>query len=214
MDERRDFYVYVHRDRKGNIFYVGKGTGKRAWSTNRHAVWHRYVDERLGGYYEVEIVLNRLTEQEAEEYEEELIAKYGPRLVNWVNPGRNFDYIALEQFHRLRDANRRFIEETKAIECIDLEGAVERYRLAMNRMREYEALVLEHGLISELMDWPKAGEPTILDRLTLCLVKLGRAAEAASEAEQYFSDFPAARERVIGKQIMKRLERKSKQKAQ
>jgi len=26
--------VYVHKDLEGNIFYVGKGCGQRAWSTD------------------------------------------------------------------------------------------------------------------------------------------------------------------------------------
>lgn len=32
----RRFYVYAHEDKSGNIFYVGKGTGRRAWSPDRH----------------------------------------------------------------------------------------------------------------------------------------------------------------------------------
>ena len=47
MPKCREFYVYAHRDNKGAIFYIGKGTGKRAWSQDRHPVWHRYVKERL-----------------------------------------------------------------------------------------------------------------------------------------------------------------------
>lgn len=60
--ERRDFYVYVHRDQRGSIFYVGKGKGDRAWSTDRHPIWHRYVETRLGGHYSVEIIEKNLTE--------------------------------------------------------------------------------------------------------------------------------------------------------
>ena len=31
----RRYYVYAHLDSSGQIFYVGKGTGRRAWSTDR-----------------------------------------------------------------------------------------------------------------------------------------------------------------------------------
>ena len=31
MAERRDFYVYLHKDLSGNVFYVGK----RDWETGR-----------------------------------------------------------------------------------------------------------------------------------------------------------------------------------
>ena len=65
MTQRRDFYVYVHRDLEGNIFYVGKGCGQRAMSTDRHPVWTRYVEERLAGKYNVE-VLDRTGEARGE----------------------------------------------------------------------------------------------------------------------------------------------------
>ncbi|GMU48481.1 MAG: hypothetical protein AMXMBFR31_07070 [Candidatus Desulfobacillus denitrificans] len=202
---RSDFYVYFHRDGEGSIFYVGKGTDRRAWSTDRHPVWHKYVAERLGGTYSVEIHQDGLTESEAEALEERLIAKLGEQLVNWINPSRQFDYQALETYHRLRDANRRYVEDTKPIEVSDPEAAVERYRTAMTRMRGYEAMTLERGLISELGGGPDWGDPNILNRLTLCLQKLGRYSEMISEANQYFSEFPSARNMSIGKQVIARV---------
>ncbi len=79
---RRDFYVYVHKDLHGKIFYVGKGTGKRATAQARNAYWKQYVEERLGGKFEVEMVKTGLTEYESEESERDLIAQYGDALVN------------------------------------------------------------------------------------------------------------------------------------
>jgi len=79
---RRDFYVYVHRDRNGQVFYVGKGTGRRAWSKDRNALWHRYVETRSGGEYTVEILREGLPEREAEQFESELIMEHGEHLVN------------------------------------------------------------------------------------------------------------------------------------
>lgn len=204
---RRDYYVYFHRDNSGNVFYVGKGTDRRAWSTDRHPVWHKYVAERLGGRYNVEIHRDGLTEPEAEALEDQLIAKFGAQLVNWINPGRTFDYAALETYHQLRDANRLFVEHTKTLEASDPSGAVERYRAAMARMREYEAITLEHGLIPELGGGPDWGDPNILNRLTLCLQKLGRYTEMIQEADQYFAEFPSARNMSIGKQVIARIEK-------
>jgi len=40
------------------------GTGKRAWSRDRHLLWHKYVDQ-LGGAYEVRIVSDGMLEHEA-----------------------------------------------------------------------------------------------------------------------------------------------------
>src|SRR5208337_1001389 len=98
MPKPRDFYVYLHKDDSGRIFYVGKGTGKRAWSEDRHEAWKRYVRDRLEGRYTVEIVKEGLTEDGALELEEELIGEHGPHLVNWFNPGRDFDLEAIDQF--------------------------------------------------------------------------------------------------------------------
>lgn len=204
---RQNYYVYFHRDKAGKIFYIGKGTANRAWSKDRHPVWLKYVNERLNGDYIVEIFKDGLTEEDAEETEDLLIAEYGEQLVNWINPGRNFDYQALEEFHRKRDANRAFVEETKKIEATDPASAIERYFTALDRMREYESLTLERGLVAELGVGPDWGDPNILNRLTICLQKLNRYSEMIEQTEKYFEDFPSAKGMSIGKQIVKRVEK-------
>jgi hypothetical protein len=204
---RQNYYVYLHLDKVGKIFYVGKGTAKRAWSKDRHPVWLKYVNERLNGDYIVEIFKDRLTEEDALEVEDQLIAEYGKQLVNWTNPGRNFDYQALEEFHRKRDANRAFVEETKKIEATDPTSAIERYLTALDRMREYESLTLETGHVAELRVRADRGDPNILNRLTICLQKLNRYSEMFEQAEKYFEDFPSSKEISIGKQIVKRIKK-------
>lgn len=43
---RRSFYVYLHKTMSGRVFYVGKGTGNRAWSrTKRHRLWVAYIEK-------------------------------------------------------------------------------------------------------------------------------------------------------------------------
>jgi hypothetical protein len=73
-----DFYVYVHRRATtGEIFYVGKGHGNRAWSkSGRSKHWHNIVakDELV-----VEIVTTGLQEWYAFELETSLIALHGRR---------------------------------------------------------------------------------------------------------------------------------------
>ena len=49
-------YVYIHKGPDGQIFYVGKGVGDRAYSKDRMPHWHHYVKTRCGGRYTVEIV--------------------------------------------------------------------------------------------------------------------------------------------------------------
>jgi len=84
--------------------------------------------------------------------------------------------------------------------------AVAQYRDALDKLREYEDIVLEHGLVAELSAGPKHGDVTIIDRLTRCLVKLGRVDEAIAEAEKYFADFPFDIEMVSGKRVLVRIE--------
>lgn len=70
MQKDNNYYVYVHKDNNGNIFYVGKGRNKRAWSkTDRSKGWKEISD--LG--YSVEIHLSNLSEKEALLKENELI---------------------------------------------------------------------------------------------------------------------------------------------
>jgi hypothetical protein len=204
---RTDFYVYLHKDKLGHIFYVGKGTGRRAWSAERHIVWQRYVERRLGGSYTVEVLRDGMTEADALVMEEELISKYGERLINWVNPARAFDYDAITEYHKLRDANRQFVLATKELEKDDTELAIGRYMLAMERMKGYEAMTLETGLVAEMGAGPDWGDPAILDRLVMCLIKVGRYTEAILESEQYFREFPSVLTLGIGKKIQKRIEK-------
>jgi hypothetical protein len=65
----RESYVYAHVDPSGNIFYIGKDTGRRAWSDDRHSFWQRYVDTMAGGKYQVLILADGLSANEAESLE-------------------------------------------------------------------------------------------------------------------------------------------------
>lgn len=67
QENPRKSYVYAHVDSSGKIFYVGKGERRRAWSEDRHPLWHRYVEKHLGGTYQVLILQDNLSPAEAEE---------------------------------------------------------------------------------------------------------------------------------------------------
>lgn len=236
---RRNFYVYVHKDPNGNVFYVGKGTGNRAWSKDRDRIWHRYVKEKLGDHFEVEIVKDDLHEDEALALEEETMLKYGDRLLNFDKPGEvvtiegqvhqigeftiqskitltggrtsEADQERTERYWKLRNSNKEFVLDTKPIESTDLQTAVIRYREALQRMRVYEEigrrLDRPAGLRGEYEEVILSGDVGILDRLTLCLTKLNRGAEAVREAEQYFADFPGDRNSSLGQSVAKRIAR-------
>lgn len=69
------FYVYEHINRTtGEVFYVGKGCGARAWSrSNRNRHW-KYIEAAHGRV--VRLIAAYLTEEEAFRIEAETIASY------------------------------------------------------------------------------------------------------------------------------------------
>jgi hypothetical protein len=202
----KGFYVYFHRDPGGRVFYVGMGQGRRAWSRDRHFIWHRYVEQRAGGKYTVEIHSDGLTQEDAEALEDEFVGAFGTQLVNWVNGSRQFDFEALTRFHTLRDANRARLAAARELEQENSEEAIRRYREAIGHMAEYARMKTETGLVSELNDPPCWDDSEALDRLTLVLSKLKRHEELVQDATAYFAIYPEAKDRCArGKRVMARV---------
>ncbi len=72
----KQFYVYVHRRATdGRVFYVGKGTGKRAWVKDGRSQHWRNISKKHG--LVVEIVQAGMQEWWAFELERDLISSYG-----------------------------------------------------------------------------------------------------------------------------------------
>lgn len=68
------FYVYAHAKPDGEVFYVGKGSGKRLFTTgNRSSLWKRIVSKY--GYTAI-ILEECLTEQDSYEREVYFISYY------------------------------------------------------------------------------------------------------------------------------------------
>lgn len=72
------YYVYLHRKKTtGEVFYVGKGHDRRAWSQQgRNKFWKRVVQKHG---LDVEIYLDGLQEWYAFELEKDLVGYYGRR---------------------------------------------------------------------------------------------------------------------------------------
>jgi len=104
------FYTYAHTKPDGTIFYIGKGTGNRAWKkSNRNRHWSNIVNKH--GRFEVEILANWSTEQEAFEHEALLIfcfRKMGYVLANMTNGGEGISGLKLTEEHKRKigDAHR------------------------------------------------------------------------------------------------------------
>jgi len=69
-------YVYGHyKADTGELFYIGKGTGKRAWGLDgRNPYWNNVVNKHG---IEIKILYDNLTEEAAYEKEKEIIAEVG-----------------------------------------------------------------------------------------------------------------------------------------
>lgn len=111
-------YVYRHiRKDTNQVFYIGIGTddkGKytRAFSKNRNIYWKRIVDKTD---YEVEILFNDITKEEAINKEIEFIQIYGRRdlglgtLCNLTDGGEGASNMSEEGKERLRQLRRNTI---------------------------------------------------------------------------------------------------------
>jgi hypothetical protein len=208
----RKMYVYAHLDDSGKIFYVGKGEGRRAWSEDRHFLWYRYVDKNLNGKYQVRILHDNLSQESAEEVEAAWIAHYSNDLVNWFNLGRPSDHEALDRHNKLQAVNRALIQKAKAQEKLNLARAAEMYVRAIDALAQYATINWESGIIGKLLDehaqeFGVCGEIEALDRLTMCLIKLGRATEAANHVHRYFAMYRGDLGRSASERIRKRIEK-------
>jgi hypothetical protein len=109
----KDFYVYLHR--KGttkDVFYVGKGYGKRAWvDSNRGSFWLRVLKKH--GIV-VEIVEQGLQEWYAFELEKDLISFYGRKdlgfgsLINMTDGGDGVSGRKMKEDAKKKISNARF----------------------------------------------------------------------------------------------------------
>jgi len=83
----KKYYVYIHTKLNGEVFYVGKGCGRRAYTTHHRNNWWHYIAKSgyntiITDYYD--------TSEEASNAEIELIAVYrslGCELVNQTDGG-------------------------------------------------------------------------------------------------------------------------------
>lgn len=79
-------YVYLHSKPSGEIFYVGKGNGRRAWAKNKRSEYWKRTAAKYG--YNVSIFLDNVSDEKALSVEKDLIEAIGlDNLVNFTNGG-------------------------------------------------------------------------------------------------------------------------------
>jgi hypothetical protein len=129
---------------------------------------------------------------------------HGAYLTNWINPGRRIDLAANNRYLKARKENQELVAEARPRDATDPEKAIATYRGAMVAMYEYESIVIETGLIAELMGDRNKGDAHILDRLTLCLFKLGRYDEADAAVVEFQRRFPNCYPSTVFTAVLKR----------
>lgn len=86
------YYVYLHKKKtNGEIFYVGKGSGFRAWTkAGRNSYWNSTVNKHG---FDVEILFDCLSEEESHAIEIDVIKElkyFGYKLVNLSSGGEGY----------------------------------------------------------------------------------------------------------------------------
>jgi len=87
----KKYYVYSHRKENGDLFYIGMGSGKRAYKKDTRSSFWKKTFNKYGLI--VNILFSELTKKEAYQIEEYLVRYYGRRnlntgiLVNLTNGG-------------------------------------------------------------------------------------------------------------------------------
>ena len=101
MEKKKEYYVYLHRDGLGRVFYVGKGKGKRAKTKNGRSVrWRRHVEKYQ---FSIEFVSQEMTEACAHTLERITIARFGRiNLCNMTDGGEGTSGHIPSKQHRMK----------------------------------------------------------------------------------------------------------------
>ena len=88
--EALNYYVYSHtRKDNGKCFYIGKGKGRRAYtSQHRNKHWNSIVN-KCG--YDVSILVNSISEDKALELERSFISQLGLDTLSNATPGGDYN---------------------------------------------------------------------------------------------------------------------------
>ena len=121
-----NFYVYIHRKKSNNeIFYVGKGKGKRAYRKDHRNIYWNKVVNKYG--YEIEIYKDNLTEKEAFDLEVKLINELkekGLQLTNMTDGGEGWSWTYHSEKDRLEKALIHPTFDNKQYSFINEDGRV------------------------------------------------------------------------------------------
>lgn len=199
------YYVYVHETLSGEVFYVGKGSGDRAWSKVRDLNWNLYVDKHLNNQYNVRIVLDNLSENQAFAKEEEFIERYGDQLINRQNTSRSLNIEALNTRNQI-DAERKKAQLNAEL-ANDPDEKSDLFIEALIHHKKSANTIFENGLFGKLLAERPLGDISLLDKTVRSLIAANRKKQAQVIFDQYFLDYPQDKELKKVASIEKVIER-------
>lgn len=187
------FYVYTHKDKDGVVFYVGKGTGKRAHSRDRSPEWIEYLDTKSDSRFTVEIVRDGISEQDAFEIEDAVMKIHGGTIVNRVNPHAPYDPTKLRAYcdaqkgygESLKRATD-FLKDKQFNEAILEFEAAYAHHLEMVNNAVYD-LGARSGLKSAAFNYHPSS--ALVNGYSMALEVKGRNRDLIVFAERYFKDY-------------------------
>ncbi|CAI3100303.1 hypothetical protein MWMV2_MWMV2_00061 [Acinetobacter oleivorans] len=199
------YYVYVHETLSGDVFYVGKGSDDRAWRKGRDLNWNLYVDKYLNNQYNIRIVLDQLTEAQALNEEEKLLSKYGDQLVNRQNMNRSLNMKALNIRNEIEVKLNK--AELDAELANDVNEKANLFIEALKYHKLFTNIIIENGLLGELLALRPLGNIQLLDKTVRALVAANRKEQAQIIFDQYLKDYPHEKEFTKVPLITKVIER-------
>ena len=187
------YYVYVHKEENGRVFYVGKGTERRAWSKERDAEWHQHVS-RLGGKYIIEILRRGISEEDARQIEDAVMAQHGNTILNLQNLHAPWDSQKWHDYERAmgaydtiwQDATRFATANEHEIACLRFEEAYAAY---------VEAQQFSNYRLGARMTPEQFPPLALVEAYTKYLRRIGQLDRVVAFSERVDRDFPGSENR-------------------
>jgi hypothetical protein len=172
------------------VFYIGKGTGNRAWSKDRPPEHDQYVERFCGGKYDVEIIRDGVSEDDALILEDLLMQQHGDTIINRQNMHAPLATDRLMAYYAAQRAEGEAISRARAARdagkiddaTAEFEAA---YRQAL-RTRDYSDY--EQGARG-LVEVPFPAPTAIAHEYTVMLAKAGRHAELIAFVDRFERDW-------------------------
>jgi hypothetical protein len=172
------------------VFYVGKGTGNRAWSKDRPPEHEQYVERFCNGKYDVDIVRDGVSEEDALTLEDLLMQQHGDTTINRQNMHAPLARDQLMAYCAAQQAEGEAIYRARAARDAGKTAEAtaefeEAYRQAL-LTRDYSDY--EQGA-RRLVEVPFPAPTAIAHEFTVMLAKAGRHAELIAFVDRLERDW-------------------------